>query len=239
MLAEGPCTRHQIGGQIRISVHSGILLLAVQGKEKLLEGKRIWNKKTKLMTVWGWLAQTSQHLLVLEQRTLKIRGNPRAMPCSWRLAFPPAMSLEQDLLHQTDFFFLFSCSFYQLWLIFLLLFKSIFTGVLTWTTRLCKLWNEYVPPKDFWVCISRLYSAVNLYLLGEGVNSQGIDPRIYLNSPQKSGLEMEIRERNSHPYSPSDIKYLKSTNSKAEANPLAFKAKGVGGEHPSTDLQYN
>lgn len=179
------------------------------------------------MTVWGWLAQTPQQLLVLEQRTLKIRGNPRAMPCSWRLAVLPAMSLEQDLLHQTDFFF--SCSVYQLWLIFLLLFKSIFTGVLTWTTRLCKLWNEYVSPKDFWVCISRLYSAVNLYLLGEGVNSREIDPRVYLNSPQKSGLEMEIRERNSHPYSPSDIKYLKSTNSKAEANPLAFKAKGVGG----------
>lgn len=78
-----------------------------------------------------------------------------------------------------------------------------------------------MPPKDFWVCISKLYSAVNLYLLGEGLNSEGIDPHIYLNSPQKSGLEMEIRERNSHPYSPSDIKYLKDTNSKAEANPLA------------------
>ena len=77
------------------------------------------------------------------------------------------------------------------------------------------------PPKDFLVCISRLHSAVNLYLLGEGVNSGGIDPHIYLNSLQKSGLEMEIRETNSHPYSPSDIKYLKGTNSKAEENPLA------------------
>lgn len=77
------------------------------------------------------------------------------------------------------------------------------------------------PQRISGVCVSRLYSAVNLYLLGEGVNSWGIDPHIYLNSPQKSGLEMEIRERNSHPYSPSDIKYLKGTNSKAEANPLA------------------
>lgn len=118
-------------------------------------------------------------------------------------------------------YFFFPAFFYQLQLISLLLFKSIFTGVLTWTTRLWKLCNEYVPPKDFWVCISRLYFAVYLYLLGEGVNSWGIDPHIYLNSPQKSGLEMEIRKRNSQPYSPSNIKYLKGTNSKAEANPSA------------------
>lgn len=31
----------QIGGQIQTNVHSGILLLVVQDKEKLLEGKEL------------------------------------------------------------------------------------------------------------------------------------------------------------------------------------------------------
>lgn len=56
------------------------------------------------MTVQGWLAQASQQLLVPEQRTLVMRGNPRAMPWSWRLSFLPTISLEQNLLHQTGFF---------------------------------------------------------------------------------------------------------------------------------------
>lgn len=111
MPAEGLCTRHRTGGQIRISARSGILLLAVQGKEKLLERKRISKKKTKLMRVWGCLAQTSKQPLGLQQRTLEIRGNPQATTCNWRPAFPAAKSLEQDLLHQIDCFSAFSINF--------------------------------------------------------------------------------------------------------------------------------
>lgn len=90
------------------------------------------------MAVQGWLAQASQQLLVPEQRTLEMRENLRATPCSWRLSFQPTVSLERDLLHQAGFFppprF-----FYQLWLVSLLLFKSTFPGILTRTTRFCKL----------------------------------------------------------------------------------------------------
>lgn len=42
-----PYTRPLTGGQIQINVHSDILLLAVQGKEKLKRGKRL---KTKQVT---------------------------------------------------------------------------------------------------------------------------------------------------------------------------------------------
>lgn len=186
-----------------------------RAKKDCWRGKEFKTKETK---VNEWLAQTSQQLLALEQRILEIRENSKAMPCSWRLAVPLAMPLEQDLLHQTDFFlpaFSISCGSFSYCFSHLFL-QVHLLGLLAFVNS-----EINMCPQRISCFVFPLYSAVNLYLLGEGVNSQGIDSHIYLNNPQKNGLEMEIRERNSHPYSPSNMKYLKGTNSKAEANPLA------------------
>lgn len=70
MPAEGPCTRHQIGGRIQTSARSGILLSVVRGKEKLSEGKEFKTKNHKindsLRAVGSNILTASQTSLALE-----------------------------------------------------------------------------------------------------------------------------------------------------------------------------